>query len=574
MFSNNISMFSSNPGGKSLFHQSVYNNNNSSVNNSTVDANKIYNLLYGLESRVTDSVSVKVLESENRTFGLLNSLFSNPALNNTNVSRNLYAAIQQRNVQLEEPYLTVVDIIVNNIQSSNDAMRSTILNKIEDQTFDFESHIYNVNKSVKLNTSLIRRLDSKLNVIDNHISGIANSISVLLSTTVSQIQSAINTAISKTESKILNSQSALSDAISGAESKILSGQSTLSGAISSAESKILSGQSALSGAISSVESKILSGQSTLCDAISSAESKILSGQSTLSDAISGAESKILSGQSALSGAISSAESKILSGQSALNGAISSAESKILSGHTDIENLIKAIPTCCCENGGGDISGGDIIGSDISGDHIIYSDISGSDISGSTITNSTIINSTLINCDISGGTGTNTVESKLIHELVISDCVTTIIGYYSNFALGNFEEVRENLTIETFEALSKQLFLFKSSLADTSDYEIVRNIIVKSFEALMQMINQFISCEELEVRLEAVSKKAAILDDVQALEDYIKKLVESANVKVLPEVTFTAPLFSIKPEIQMYIDLYGFPEGGVFDVDKLGALIPK
>jgi len=509
-------MFSSNPGGKSLFHQSVY--NNSSVNNATVDANKIYNLLYGLESRVTDSVSVKVLESENRTFGLLNSLFSNPDANNINVSRNLYTAIQQHNIQLEEPYLTVVDIIVNNVQSSNDAMRSAILNKIEDQTFDIGSYMYNVNKSVKLNTSLIRKLDSKLNVIDNNISGIANSISVLLSTTVSQIQSAINTAISRAESKILGGQSALSSAISSAESKILGGQSVLSGAISSAESKILGGQSALSGVISS------------------------------------------------------AESNILSGQSVLSGAISSAESKILSGHTDIENLIKAIPIhncCCCENGGGDISGGDI-----SGDHIIYTDISGSDISGSTITNSTIINSTLINCDISGGTGTSTVESKLIHELVISDCVTTIIGYYSNFALGNFDEVRENLTIETFEALSKQLFLFKSSLADTSDYEIVRNIIVKSFEALMQMINRFVSCNELEVRLEAATKKAAILDDVQALEDYIKKLVESANVKVLPEVTFTAPLFSVKPEIQRYIDLYGFPEGGVFDVNKLGALVPN
>jgi len=494
-------MFSSNPGGKSLFHQSVY--NNGSVNNATVDANKIYNLLYGLESRVTDSVSVKVLESENRTFGLLNSLFSKPLSDNsdsyTNTLRNIM--ITQRDLQLEEPYLTVVNAINNSIQVSNDEIIKRIIKKIKDEHFYTRGVISNVDQSVKQNNVLIQelgsRINNKLNAIDNNILGIVNSISTLLSTTVSQIQSAINTAILKSESKILG------------------------------------GQSALSGAISS------------------------------------AESKILSGQSALSGAISSAESKILSGQSALSGAISSAESKILSGHADIENLIKAIPTCCCENGGGDISGGDISGSDIIG-----GDISGSDISGSTITNSTIINSTLINCDISGGTGTSTVESKLIHELVISDCVTTIIGYYSNFALGNFDEVRENLTIETFEALSKQLFLFKSSLADTSDYEIVRNIIVKSFEALMQMINQFVSCNELEVRLEAATKKAAILDDVQALEDYIKKLVESANVKVLPEVTFTAPLFSVKPEIQRYIDLYGFPEGGVFDVNKLGALVPN
>ena len=89
---------------------------------------------------------------------------------------------------------------------------------------------------------------------------------------------------------------------------------------------------------------------------------------------------------------------------------------------------------------------------------------------------------------------------------------------------------------------------------------------------MQMIYQYLSYTELQTKLNAASEKAAILDDIQALENYIKKLTESANVSVFPEVSFTAPLFSVKPEIQRYIDLYGFPEGGVFDVDKLGALM--
>jgi hypothetical protein len=91
---------------------------------------------------------------------------------------------------------------------------------------------------------------------------------------------------------------------------------------------------------------------------------------------------------------------------------------------------------------------------------------------------------------------------------------------------------------------------------------------------MQMVYQYINYTELQNKFQIVSEKAAILDDVQALEDYIKKLAESANINILPEVSFTAPLFTVKPEIQMYIDLYGFPEGGIFDVDKLGALVPK
>jgi hypothetical protein len=91
---------------------------------------------------------------------------------------------------------------------------------------------------------------------------------------------------------------------------------------------------------------------------------------------------------------------------------------------------------------------------------------------------------------------------------------------------------------------------------------------------MQMIYQYLNYTEIVTKFEAASEKAAILDDIQALEEYIKKLSETTNISVLPEVSFTAPLLAVKPEIQRYIDLYGFPEGGVFDVDKLGALVPN
>jgi hypothetical protein len=174
---------------------------------------------------------------------------------------------------------------------------------------------------------------------------------------------------------------------------------------------------------------------------------------------------------------------------------------------------------------------------------------------------------LLNSDVINGT-----QNQLIHNLIISETVAEIIEYYSNFISGNFSQVSSQLTVDKFNKLSLELYKLKSILPDNSDYEIVRNIIVKSFEALMQIINQQLQFIVLQNSYNVISEKASILDDMSKLRDYIATLSNSASLVLISDVTVDAPAFGLNPEIQKYIDLYGFPEGGVFDSNKLAIII--
>jgi hypothetical protein len=144
----------------------------------------------------------------------------------------------------------------------------------------------------------------------------------------------------------------------------------------------------------------------------------------------------------------------------------------------------------------------------------------------------------------------------IHNLLISDVVGEILSYYTNYISGKITDVASVLTIEKFNELSISLHKLKSSLTNKSDYEMIRKIILTSFEALMQMINQNAQYIALQNSYNTVSEKAKVLDDLQKLETYIVNLTNSSEVIFIPEVKVNAPLFSIKPEIQAYIDKYG------------------
>jgi hypothetical protein len=60
-----------------------------------------------------------------------------------------------------------------------------------------------------------------------------------------------------------------------------------------------------------------------------------------------------------------------------------------------------------------------------------------------------------------------------------------------------------------------------------------------------------------------------------LREYIKGL--SGSLSLFPDMYVTSIAATLKPEIAIYIQLYGFPEGGVFETDKLAfaiSLVPE
>ena len=165
-----------------------------------------------------------------------------------------------------------------------------------------------------------------------------------------------------------------------------------------------------------------------------------------------------------------------------------------------------------------------------------------------------------------------INGSLIHKLVISDSVKQIINYYSELITGNYDAVASSLTSDHFIQLSSELYKLKSILPDTSDYEIIRKIIVMSLEALMQMINKQLEYNTLENSYNVVSEKASILDDITKLKEYITILTTNTSIALIPEVTVNAPPIGLKPEIAAYIELYGYPKDGMFDPDKLAAIV--
>jgi len=172
----------------------------------------------------------------------------------------------------------------------------------------------------------------------------------------------------------------------------------------------------------------------------------------------------------------------------------------------------------------------------------------------------------------GGSGSNSVQETMIHALLISETVSTIMSYYSDLANGNFEALSTELTGEKFTQLSKELFNFKSGLAINSDYETIRRIIVTSFEALMRMVTTNIAYLELQNNYEVVFNRSKILDNIELLKEYIDNLNNSTNLSIVPEISIAAPIIELRPEIQAYIDKYGLPEDGVFNPDKLAELL--
>jgi hypothetical protein len=133
-------------------------------------------------------------------------------------------------------------------------------------------------------------------------------------------------------------------------------------------------------------------------------------------------------------------------------------------------------------------------------------------------------------------------------------------------------VASSLTSDHFIQLSSELYKLKSILPITSDYEVIRKIIVMALEALMQMINKQIEYNTLQNSYNVLSEKAGILDDITKLKEYITILTTNTSMELIPEVTVNAPPIGLKPEIAAYIELYGYPTDGMFDPDKLAAIV--
>jgi len=166
---------------------------------------------------------------------------------------------------------------------------------------------------------------------------------------------------------------------------------------------------------------------------------------------------------------------------------------------------------------------------------------------------------------SGGGGSDCDEIRMF---INSALLRSINAISDNYAAGQFNNIKTQLTQSAYNTLSLQLFKAKRPL--NPDYEKLRKVININLEGLLQSINLYNTNVDMTGERNYYKTKADKFNDVNALIEQLNML--RGAVSLFPDQTITVIPVEIKAEYLAYIKTYGYPENGIWDPDLLGAIL--
>jgi hypothetical protein len=153
---------------------------------------------------------------------------------------------------------------------------------------------------------------------------------------------------------------------------------------------------------------------------------------------------------------------------------------------------------------------------------------------------------------------------------LADIMTTINTLLSEYSKGNIPEVASILTQDAYHELSIKLAALAVPATKYPEYETIRASTRTTLAGLYQSIIQYVECVNCEEQLAVAKENESILYDPVKLKEYIEKL--KRNRYLFPESNVQVISASLKPEYAAYIRLFGFPEGAVFETDRLAFVL--
>lgn len=172
------------------------------------------------------------------------------------------------------------------------------------------------------------------------------------------------------------------------------------------------------------------------------------------------------------------------------------------------------------------------------------------------------------------TGTSSTSSgsdiQLSFYQNLANTIAELDALLTNYSLGNFSSVAQTLTISEYNYIATLLNNLQQSASLYPDYETIRNVINMALQGLLQSVNQYIILTNTQNNLAICEQKSAILNNITDLQNYLNGLKGSRTV--FPNVSGQSIVATIKPEYVTYIQLYGYPPNGIFEIDKLSPII--
>ena len=168
---------------------------------------------------------------------------------------------------------------------------------------------------------------------------------------------------------------------------------------------------------------------------------------------------------------------------------------------------------------------------------------------------------------------NSVESTPRVDVYInlSSYIQTIKTLTDEYAKGEFAIVAKLLTPNIYKEMSIALNRLAQDPRVYPDYEKIRNAICATFSGLYQSIIQYSQLVETTIQLSKAQALVDILKDPVRLQEYINEQKSQRALFAESHVQLQT-VAQLKPEYAEYIRLYGFPTGGVFDMEKLANIL--
>lgn len=169
-----------------------------------------------------------------------------------------------------------------------------------------------------------------------------------------------------------------------------------------------------------------------------------------------------------------------------------------------------------------------------------------------------------NTVITNADAINKIAIGLYNKLSVY--IFTIRTLLNEYAKGNFHAVANILTDTVYKKMSMDLLGLAANPQKFANYENLRLANTSALEGLYQSVLQHAALVDTELKLEKAKDYERILNDPKRLQEYIKML--NSRRSLFPESNIQVIKATIKPEYAQYIKRFGFPPGGVFEMDKL------
>ena len=178
-----------------------------------------------------------------------------------------------------------------------------------------------------------------------------------------------------------------------------------------------------------------------------------------------------------------------------------------------------------------------------------------------------------------GTGSSAQSKNYILQLMHSSSMQMMVHYYYQFnntqntASGSPNLVYYNQIVNGRDTIYSELNYFQTIYnKNYPDFNAVYDYVLSTYQAIVQA-QSYINSAYMNANANTLlQEKEAILSNPDKLREIYLELIKHSNMFIIPETEVTAPIFTLLPEIQRYVDLYGYPPNGAFDPRKMAEIM--